>query len=837
MVMNFENILTSMRSWRCILVATVFAFLCVLQRPVTAADPEPRGKMTLKVWKVQDPRTNNPSEQADLEVLAEFQRRYPHIQLKGFTGIQIEGQASDSRLLMAVAGGMAPDVMNVNFRQSDTYIQQGFLYPLDEFIEQLPAGELEQRVPVPAVPVMHRKGKDGKMRWWALPHDLKVRALIYRKDLFQEVGLNPNRPPRDWTELEEYAQRLTRPDKGTYALIFQQGPLAAWDWITFLWSAGGDAVALNEDNEWLAVFDSDEAVEALLFYTRLYTKRWRDSSGSYQYGYVCSESPSQATKMWKEGRIGMRVSYLDERTIGGGLDPSIMGIAPVPLGPTGKRGSEINCGMKGIFSDLQPRDGYSVEEVRQAAFDYIRFFGSEEANAIRARVLVERGFGRFMNPLWLKKFGYEEYLELVPEGWLEVYEEALSNGKPEPYGSNCQMVYNYMTYPMNEAIALGREGQLGNTEDEKRAKIKELLVAGVARTNEEMIGQISLEERTKRNNVALVVGICLFTGFLLVLWRVWSIFTPKDEPGIRQQGGWQFWRYRWAYIIIFPAVASILLWKYYPMFRGSFMVFQDYRVVGKSEFVGLKNFADVLWDPIWWKSLGKTLYYMALMLGIGFWTPIILAVLLSEVSHCKVLYRTLFYLPAVLTGMVVIYLWKLFFDPSSAGFLNMLLMRIGLPKLGWLSDERLAMLCCVMPSIWAGMGPACLIYLAALKSVPDDLYEAADIDGCGFFKKARHITLPTIKGLIIIQFIGAFIKASQSTGMILVMTFGGPNEATKVAGLHIFEKAYLLLKFGSAVTMAWMLGVVMLGFTTLQLQRLSRMEFTTAETRKARTNP
>ena len=148
-------------------------------------------------------------------------------------------------------------------------------------------------------------------------------------------------------------------------------------------------------------------------------------------------------------------------------------------------------------------------------------------------------------------------------------------------------------------------------------------------------------------------------------------------------------------------------------------------------------------------------------------------------------------------------------------------------------DERLAMLCCVIPTVWCGMGPGCLIYLAALKAVPEDLYEAADIDGYGFFGKVAHITLPTLKGLIIIQFIGAFIIASQSTGFILVMTFGGPNEVTKVAGLHIFEKAYLLLRFGTAVTMAWLLGAVMLCFTTLQLKRLSRMEFTTADQSKA----
>ena len=137
------------------------------------------------------------------------------------------------------------------------------------------------------------------------------------------------------------------------------------------------------------------------------------------------------------------------------------------------------------------------------------------------------------------------------------------------------------------------------------------------------------------------------------------------------------------------------------------------------------------------------------------------------------------------------------------------------------------MVCCVLPSVWAHLGPGCLIYLAALKGIPEDMYEAAELDGASFFQKVRHIVLPSLKALIIINFIGAFIAAAQSGGFILVMTFGGPNQATQVAELEIFQKAYLYLRFGTAVTMAWVLGVALLGFTVLQLRRLSRMEFKT----------
>ena len=285
------------------------------------------------------------------------------------------------------------------------------------------------------------------------------------------------------------------------------------------------------------------------------------------------------------------------------------------------------------------------------------------------------------------------------------------------------------------------------------------------------------------------------------------------------------------YAIMLPAILAIIVWKYIPLLLGSMMAFQNYNLVGPSDWIGFQNFADVLFDPNWWIALLRTLYYMFLMLGLGFFPPVILAILLQEVSHYKLLYRVIYYLPAVVSGIIVIYLWKLFYDPSDAGIFNQLLMSVGIPKLRWLEDPSLAMLLTVIPTIWAGVGPGCLIYLAALKGIPDELYEAADIDGASFFTKIRHIVMPNLKSLLIIQFIAAFIASAQQSGFILVMTFGGPNNATKVADLVIFEKAYLYLSFGLATAMAWMLGVVMMGFTIIQLRKITNMEFKSVDTK------
>jgi multiple sugar transport system permease protein len=143
----------------------------------------------------------------------------------------------------------------------------------------------------------------------------------------------------------------------------------------------------------------------------------------------------------------------------------------------------------------------------------------------------------------------------------------------------------------------------------------------------------------------------------------------------------------------------------------------------------------------------------------------------------------------------------------------------------WLLDPKSAMFCCVLPMVWAGMGPGCLIYLAALKGIAEDFYEAADIDGASFIDKILFVVIPILKPLLIIQFIGVFIASWQSEAFILAMTGGASN--TEVAGLHIFYKAYMYLKFGPAVAMAWVLGFMLIGFTVHQLRILARLEFKT----------
>ncbi len=783
------------------------------------------GRVILKVFALPDPKSTSAFDLAEMAVVEAFKAKYPTIELRQFSGITVEGMSWDSAPLLAIAGGVAPDILYVNFRQSHTYIQNHFLYPMDEFAAGESVQDMDFRVAGPVWPVIKRNGPEGVTHLWALPYGTLVRTLVYRKDLFAKAGLDPDKPPRTWDELLSCAKKLTLPEEGIFGLQLSGSFFVAWDWLGLIWSAGGEAFRTDpKTGQWYACFNDAPAIDALEFYLKLVATEWYDSQGGKNFGYTRRDGN---LLFWEEGKIGMMMRYLTDKDVGGSFDPNLVGVAPVPLSWAGQRASELQCTMMGIFSGagesnnsgLGPRD---PRQVKDAAWKYIWFYDCEEARKIRVKTMVEAGFGRMQNPVYLKRYGYESYVKYSRPDWLEIYEDTLRNAKPEPFGKNCQRIYEYMGDPLEKCVSLEKKGLLGRTPEERRKKIKEILDEGVARTNKEMIGILAPEERVTRDRLALLCAGFIGMAFTMVLYKTWRIFTPTHRT--RGEGLWAG-KYFCAYLLLFPALGSILLWKYVPILMGSLIAFQDYQVVGPSEWVGLQNFADVLFDPRWWWSLLKTFHYMFLLLLLGFLPPLFLAILLQEIPRGKIFYRTLYYMPAVSTGVMAIYLWKILYDPSASGLLNQLLRMLGLEKLDWLNDESLAMICCAVPVVWAELGPGCLIYLAALKTIPDDLYEAAEIDGAGFIHKVVHVVLPSLKSLLIIQFISAFIMASQQTDYIMVMTFGGPSDATKVSGFYIFEKAYLYLKFGSATTMAWMLGLLLMGFTVIQLRKLSQMEF------------
>ena len=382
------------------------------------------------------------------------------------------------------------------------------------------------------------------------------------------------------------------------------------------------------------------------------------------------------------------------------------------------------------------------------------------------------GLGSFVRRKLLDRFNtdgrYNSVIRRISPDLEQTYKVAFSGGVPEPYGKNCQYVYDEMRKPLM-AITTNMEIRAAiDAGDAEAAKtiIRGILERATAHINQKMLGNLPPEVARQRNMVSWIVIVLAIGIFLMVLRVVFKAFTPEHH---RDLGGWQFGKYWKAYLIASPALLSIGIWMYWPMVKGTVIAFQDYSVTGEATWVGASNFSAVLYSSEFWMSMWISLLYATLFMFFGFCAPIALAFLLNEVPRGKTMFRTIYYLPSMLTGLVVIIMWKGFYGPE--GMINQILnsgvsslnhlfgLEIGYFVEDWLQNPHWALFFCLLPTVWAGMGPGCLLYLAALKTVPEDLYEAADIDGAGIRHKIFSIAVPTIKILVMINFIGAMIGA------------------------------------------------------------------------------
>ncbi|GIO15971.1 sugar ABC transporter permease [Cohnella xylanilytica] len=265
-----------------------------------------------------------------------------------------------------------------------------------------------------------------------------------------------------------------------------------------------------------------------------------------------------------------------------------------------------------------------------------------------------------------------------------------------------------------------------------------------------------------------------------------------------------------------PAIVIFVLFLWLPIVKGVIFSFQDVDFVKGNSWVGFDNYKTVFHDSTIGQSIKNTLYYMALCLIIGFWVPILFAVAISEVRRLQGALRVMAYLPNVIPLVVLYGLWRWIYDP--VGPINAALQWIGLDQIMFMTDPKWSMASLVIMETWQSFGSAMLIYLAAVLSVPKDWYEAAEIDGAGIWARIRHITLPSIKGLIGLMLIMQLIATSQGYQSQLAMLDGGPVNATMTYGLKIVKYAFTQLNYGVASAMGVLMFIVLSVLAIIQFR-------------------
>ena len=744
---------------------------------------------------------SDPRSVARRAVFEAFRKKHPDIRIVHSGGLELSKAHINYGFLMSMAGETAPDIFYVNFKQYHNYIDQGFCHSLDSLIQKSP-GVLDSVHPK-ILDVL--KSYDGKI--YAMPWYQVSKGLYYRKDHFLEAGLDPDRPPRTWEEFYEYGKKLVESKPGRKGFVFYNFPGGKTHfWVNFVWQAGGQIVKPIGGQLWTSALDTQEASRALDFYKKIIVGKWVSSSDGKTYGPMAYVS-GDAYRDISDGKVSMWFSYCSDVVLGtltADINPAYIGIAQMPAGPAGLA-NEVNAGMWAINS--QVKDPGKIE----ACWKFIEFFMGDEAARINTEKFVGMGYSNLVNPVHLEKFGYEDLARRVDPDYVEANKQLFKNGHPEPYGRNCHQVGAIVDKALDEAVL---NPEVPN---------KQILKKTSAELDRVLLGGLSSDASEKDG---WKTGFILITLIILgiVFWRILNkrnrqlvATTLKDQ------------RKRVLALYIIPAIASILFWNYYPLIKGLFVAFLDYKLLSTSDWVGLGNFKQLLSEPLFFRSIFNSFLFVFLSVSIGFFIPIFLALAINEIPRFKAFFRIVFYLPAMTSPILIAFLWRYFYDASETGLLNsvlaplistinwMLNLNID-PAIDWLGNPSLAMFSVVIPGIWLAAGPGSILYLAALKNVPHEHIEAAEMDGASWIQKIRFVVFPNIKPLMLINLLGVIIAGFKSLESIFILTGGGPLNSTHTMGLEVWTNAFMFLKFGYATAAAWVMGTILLGFSLLQIR-------------------
>ena len=276
-------------------------------------------------------------------------------------------------------------------------------------------------------------------------------------------------------------------------------------------------------------------------------------------------------------------------------------------------------------------------------------------------------------------------------------------------------------------------------------------------------------------------------------------------------------------MFISPWIVGFLVFELYPILASLFYSFMDYNAISPPVFVGLKNFANAFHDDVFWISIRVTLYYTIVSVPIGLVLSLVFALLLNQAIPGKGLFRTLMYLPSMVSGVSVSLLWVWIFNPQY-GFVNYLLSLIHIVGPPWLTSEKWAVPSIIIMSFWT-TGEGMVLFLAALQGVPKDLDEASILDGANWIQRFWNVTVPMISPIILFQLIINMINSFQVFTQAYVMTRGGPHYATTFYVFSIYQSAFVNFKMGYASALSWMLLIVVIALTVAILKMFNKVVY------------
>lgn len=758
----------------------------------------------------------NPAQIEDYRpVIARFERENPRYRVISGTAAVRDLTGDPTRFLLGTAGGVPPDVIFYDRFAIAEWAARGAFLPLNEFIarEQGSPDSIRRENYFPAAWDETVYGGDC----YGIPHSIDNRALYCNKALLRRAGYvwqadepqvkagkaeaGDARPPQNWAELKDYAITLTRkhPEGGIKILGFAPNYGNAWLYF-YGWMNG--ASFMSEDGR-RCTLDSPEVVQALQYMVDVY-----DALGGVREVYAFQQSlQSGPLDPFLSDQVAMKIDgnwFFD--AIGAYRPDMEFLVAPAPIPQRRLEAGAEPVSWSGGYAFSVPKTARDPD----ASWKLIRALVSRDSEMMlhARRAQQARSMGRIYIPRYspnreTSQFLYDRYVRdnhQIPEEVKVAYGQFLGllpHSRFRPVTPVGQRLWQEHVNAMESALF-------------HKLTPQQALEKGTAVVQRDLDTVLEPPQGWEVPWYAVIVFylVAVVVGGS-VIWRlggrhVKGIFRRELFEGTACASPWLF-----GFIVLGGG----------PILFSFIISFCSYDVFSPAVATGLGNYRQMLAsDELFYKSLGNTLF-MILGLPLSLGAGLGLAMLLHHELKGMSIYRTVFYMPAVMPVVASAVLWIWMFEPNR-GLLNTALGLFGVAGPKWLLDEFWAKPALIIMGLWSA-GGGLVIWLGGLKSIPESLYEAAAIDGAGPVRRFVSVTLPMLSPYIFFNVIMGVIATFQIFDKAYVMTNGGPVNSTLFYAYKIFNEAFRFFRLGYASALAWVLFILVLALTILQL-RLSK---------------
>lgn len=308
-----------------------------------------------------------------------------------------------------------------------------------------------------------------------------------------------------------------------------------------------------------------------------------------------------------------------------------------------------------------------------------------------------------------------------------------------------------------------------------------------------------------------------------------SLAASGGQGRVARQRGWSRIKRRenfYGYLFLLPWLIGFLGLFAGPGLVSLYLSLTNYDVIGTPDFIGANNYIKMFTnDDLFWPSLGRTFYFAGLGVPLGVLGSMFLAILLNQKLRGVTVYRTLFFMPTLVPLVASVVLWKWLLN-ADFGLVNQFLRDLGMDPPGWFSDRAWAVPSLIIMRLWGSIGGTqMIIFLAGLQGIPEELYDAASIDGANGWQRIRHVTIPLLTPTIFFNTVLGIIGALQTFAAAFVATEGGPGYATWFFSLHIWKQAFDYFNMGYGAALAWFFALIIVLMTIFQMRLSKRWVF------------